>query len=72
MRRPALLATMLCVPLLAPTAASADWVANWTGSARGPYPVGNPTAQPEMKFAFSSPEQSVRNQRFRMIVKPDA
>ena len=28
------------------------WVAAWTASAQGPYPVGNPTAQPELKFAF--------------------
>jgi lysophospholipase L1-like esterase len=72
MRRLALLAAMLCVPLLAPTAASADWVASWTASAHGPYPVGNPTAQPELKFALPAPEQGARNQSFRMIVKPDA
>ncbi|WP_204266497.1 hypothetical protein, partial [Enterobacter hormaechei] len=36
------------------------------------YPVGNPTAQPELKFAFPSPEAGARDQTFRMIVKPDA
>ena len=49
-----------------------QWVASWTGSSHGPYPVGNPTAQPEMKFAFPSPEQGARDQTFRLIVRPDA
>ena len=39
-----------------PQAASArdgeGWVVSWTGSAQGPYPVGNPSAQPDQKFAF--------------------
>ncbi|MBV9756284.1 MAG: lysophospholipase [Alphaproteobacteria bacterium] len=47
------------------------WVASWTASAHGPYPVGNPTAQPELKFAFPVPEQGARDQTFRLIVRPD-
>jgi len=47
------------------------WVASWTGSAHGPYPIGNPTAEPELKFAFPSPEQGARDQTFRLIVRPD-
>ena len=35
---------------------NAGWVASWTASAHGPYPVGNPTAQPEQKFALPSAE----------------
>ena len=52
MRRLALLLlTMLCVPLLpAGEAAAQQWVASWTASAHGPYPIGNPTAQPELKY----------------------
>ena len=42
-----------------PQAASArdgeGWVVSWTGSAQGPYPVGNPSAQPDQKFAFPRP-----------------
>ena len=54
------------------TPASADrWVASWTGSAQGPYPAGNPTAQPELGFAFPAPEQGARDQTFRLIVQPD-
>src|SRR5690349_2763418 len=71
MRRLLLLLTILCAPLLPTGAANAQWVAAWTGSAHGPYPVGNPTAQPELKFAFPVPEQGARDQTFRLIVKPD-
>ena len=31
------------------------WVVAWTGSVQGPYPIGNPSAQPEQKFAFPDP-----------------
>jgi len=73
MRRLALLLlTMLCVPLLASgEAAAQQWVASWTASAQGPYPIGNPTAQPELKYALPSGEQGARDQAFRLIVKPD-
>src|SRR3954467_8838962 len=47
------------------------WAASWTASAHGPYPVGNPTAQPELKFAFPVPEQGARDQSFRLVVRPD-
>ena len=47
------------------------WVASWTGSAHGPYPIGNPTAQPELKFAFPRPEAGAADQTFRLIVRPD-
>ena len=70
MKRLALLLAILCAST---TAAHAEkWAASWTGSAHGPYPIGNPTAQPEMKFAFPVPEQGANDQTFRLIVKPDA
>lgn len=47
------------------------WVASWTASAQGPYPIGNPTAQPEMKFAFPVPEQGANDQTFRLTIRPD-
>jgi lysophospholipase L1-like esterase len=46
------------------------WVTSWAGSAQGPYPIGNPTAQPELKFAF--PDKVVHDQTFRLIVRPSA
>jgi lysophospholipase L1-like esterase len=47
------------------------WVATWTASAHGPYPIGNPTAQPELKFAFPDAARGAVDQSFRMIVRPD-
>ena len=48
-----------------------NWVVSWTGSAQGPYPVGNPSAQPDQKFAFPDPAAGARDQTFRLIVRPD-
>ena len=36
-------------------AAPPNFVAAWSASAHGPYPVGNATAQPDLKFAFPNP-----------------
>jgi lysophospholipase L1-like esterase len=47
------------------------WVVAWTGSAHGPYPIGNPSAQPDQRFAFPSPEAGARDQTFRLILRPD-
>ena len=47
------------------------WVVSWTGSAHGPYPVGNPSAQPDQRFAFPSPQAGANDQTFRLIVRPD-
>jgi lysophospholipase L1-like esterase len=47
------------------------WVAAWAASAQGPYPVGNPTAQPELKFAFPDAARGAVDQSFRLIVRPD-
>ena len=73
-RRFALLALTIAVAVL-PQQASAQrgekWVASWTASAHGPYPVGNPSAQPDQKFAFPTPETGARDQTFRLVVRPD-
>ena len=56
----------------APRAASGQkWVVAWAGSIQGPYPIGNPSAQPEMKLAFPSDEAGARDQSFRMILKSE-
>lgn len=47
------------------------WVATWAASVHGPYPSGNPSAQPDMKFAFPDAAQGAVDQSFRLIVKPD-
>ena len=66
----------LVLPLLLLAAAGADaksrnWVASWTASAHGPYPVGNASAQPDLRFAFPSATVGARDQTFRLIVRPD-
>ena len=43
----------------------------WIASVQGPYPIGNPTAQPNLGFAFPDAAQGARDQVFRLIVKPD-
>jgi lysophospholipase L1-like esterase len=47
------------------------WVSSWTGSVQGPYPVGNPSAQPDQRFAFPNPAIGANDQTFRLMVRPD-
>ena len=63
-------ASQVCTAQVAPAKAP-HWVAAWTASAHGPYPIGNPTAQPELKFAFPDAARGAVDQSFRMIVRPD-
>jgi len=49
----------------------ATWVVSWVASAHGPYPVGNPSAQPDQRFAFPSAQAGANDQTFRLIVRPD-
>ena len=56
-------------PVLA--ASGQNWVTAWAGSVQGPYPIGNPSAQPDQRFAFPSAEIGARDQTFRLIVRPD-
>ena len=39
-------------------------------SVQGPYPVGNPSAQPDLRFAFPSAETGARDQTLRLMVRP--
>src|ERR1700761_176903 len=63
-----LLAAMLMTSALA---APPNFVVAWAASAHGPYPVGNATAQPELKFAFPDLATGASDQTFRLIVRPD-
>ena len=51
--------------------AGQHWVVSWAASVHGPYPVGNPSAQPNLSLAFPSAETGAREQTFRLIVRPD-
>ena len=68
-------AALAAMPLLGATrivaAPAPNWVASWTASMHGPYPLGNPTAQPDMRFALPSAETGATDQSFRLIVRPD-
>jgi lysophospholipase L1-like esterase len=47
------------------------WTTSWAASVQGPYPVGNPSAQPDQSFAFPKADQGACDQTFRLIVRPD-
>jgi lysophospholipase L1-like esterase len=51
--------------------AGEKWVVSWTGSVQGPYPSGNASAQPNLRFAFPDAAAGARDQSFRLIVQPD-
>ncbi len=57
--------------LTATPAMAQHWATVWTGSDQGPYPSGNPSAQPDLSFAFPHPETGSHEQSFRLIIKPD-
>jgi lysophospholipase L1-like esterase len=63
--------TVLALASPAPAQAQEKWVTAWAASVQGPYPVGNPSAQPDLRFVFPSPEAGARDQSFRLIVMPD-
>ena len=67
--RHALLAGVLS--LFATPAMAQRWATVWAGADQGPYPVGNPSAQPDLSAAFAHPETGAHEQSFRLIIKPD-
>ncbi|HYZ62193.1 MAG TPA: GDSL-type esterase/lipase family protein [Acetobacteraceae bacterium] len=62
-----LLIALALLALAAPAHAQ-RWVTSWAASVQGPYPVGNPSAQPDLKSAL--PDDVARDQTFRLIIKP--
>jgi lysophospholipase L1-like esterase len=74
MRLIASLLLLLCAAITNSISAAQSrnkWVVSWVGSAQGPYPIGNPSAQPDLKTAFPSVEAGARDQSFRLILKPE-
>jgi lysophospholipase L1-like esterase len=51
--------------------AGVAWATVWAASAHGPYPSGNPSAQPNLSFALPNASAGARDQTLRMIVRPD-
>ena len=64
---------MLVAALVSSTALAQPeaWSTSWTASVQGPYPVGNPSAQPDQRFAFPTPPVGANDQTFRLVVRPD-
>src|SRR6188474_1420018 len=69
MRCEILLLLAASLPLSAQS--SQKWVTSWAGSVHGPYPSGNATVQPNLRFAFPTPAAGARDQTFRLMVQPD-
>jgi len=44
---------ILAASFAATAAAPLHWVTSWAASVHGPYPVGNPSAQPNLTLVFS-------------------
>ena len=66
------LALLIMAASFAATAAGeTHWVTSWAASVHGPYPVGNPSAQPNLSLVFPAAETGARDQSFRLIVKPE-
>ncbi|MDJ0389299.1 GDSL-type esterase/lipase family protein [Roseomonas sp. E05] len=51
-------------------AGATAWATAWAASAHGPYPVGNPSAQPSQSFTFPEPREGARDQTFRLVLRP--
>jgi len=66
-----ILGTVVTSTVHAQPRAAIHWTTTWAASAQGPYPVGNPSAQPDMSRVFPVPENGARDQSFRLIVRPD-
>ena len=66
---PLLLMMLAVVPVTA-QAQSQKWVTSWAASVQGPYPSGNASAQPELRFALPSQETGAKDQTFRLVLKP--
>ena len=75
MRKKLACLSMILISALTPTASQAQtgekWVSAWMGAVQGPYPIGNPSAQPDLSLAFPVPEQGAQDQTFRLMVRPD-
>ena len=65
------LITLMVLNMQSAWAEPQKWVTSWIASVQGPYPTGNPSAQPNMSMVFPSPANGANNQSFRMMVKPD-
>src|SRR5579872_140015 len=66
-----LLTAVWAMTIPASAAPNRKWVTSWAASVQGPYPSGNASAQPDLRFAFPSAATGARDQTLRLIVQPD-
>jgi lysophospholipase L1-like esterase len=66
----ALVVAAASLPAVVAAQGGEAWATSWAASVQGPYPVGNPSAQPDQRFAFPSPETGANDQTLRLIVRP--
>ena len=70
MRLHVLAACLVAASIVPAAAQPVRWATGWAGSVQGPYPAGNPSAQPDLRFAFPSADMGARDQTMRLMVKP--
>src|SRR5215813_846452 len=63
--------TILAALISPHASAQQKWVTVWSASVQGPYPSGNASAQPDLRFAFPTPTAGARDQTLRLMVQPD-
>jgi lysophospholipase L1-like esterase len=61
---------LLSMPAPGYEPAGHKWITAWTASVHGPYPSGNPVAQPVLDQVFESRDRGATDQTFRLIVRP--
>ena len=61
---------IMAASFAATAADETHWVTSWAASVQGPYPVGNPSAQPNLSRVFPAAETGARDQSLRLIVTP--
>ncbi|CAA9209144.1 MAG: hypothetical protein AVDCRST_MAG27-1062 [uncultured Craurococcus sp.] len=64
-----LVAMSLAMPAVA-QGISTGWATSWAASVQGPYPAGNPSAQPDQRFAFPDPARGASDQTLRLVLRP--
>ncbi|MBL6077688.1 lysophospholipase [Belnapia sp. T18] len=65
-----LVAALLVAMSLATPAGAQGWATSWAASVQGPYPTGNPSAQPDQRFAFPDPARGASDQTLRLVLRP--
>jgi lysophospholipase L1-like esterase len=66
----ALIVAAATLPQMAAAQAGEAWKTSWAASVQGPYPVGNPSAQPNQAAIFPDAATGANDQTLRMVLRP--